>query len=285
MADVDVDVLTAAPRLSDSDMRKISELIYAKSGIALRDSKRALVMARLQKRLRHRGFASFGHYLKHLERDRSGTELTAVLDAITTNHTSFFREMAHFHFLANRVVPALLTRPGGRPIAGWSAACSTGEEAYSIALTLLDQVPIAQHGRIRLLASDLSTQAVQAARTGVYPLERVAHLPHATLRRYFERGIGEQEGLVRVKPSVRRLIDFQRLNLIEVENLGATFDFIFCRNTMIYFDRESRQRAVAMLERHLTPDGYLLLSHSEALSEIDHRLRWSGPGVYRRTVA
>lgn len=266
-------------------MQKISALVYARSGIALRDSKRALVMARLQKRLRHGGFASFADYLKYLERDRSGAELTAVLDAITTNHTSFFREIAHFQFLATRVVPALMARPGARPIAGWSAACSTGDEAYSIAVTLLDRVPIAQHGRIRLLASDLSTQAVRTARIGVYPLERVAHVPRASLRRYFERGIGEQEGLVRVNRSVRRLIDFRRLNLIETDHLGATFDFIFCRNAMIYFDRASRQRVISMLERHLAPDGYLFLSHSEGLSEIDHRLQWCVPGVYRRTGA
>jgi chemotaxis protein methyltransferase CheR len=280
-----LEVQNAAPRLTSSDMRKISELVYAKSGIALRDSKRAMVMARLQKRLWHGGFASFSDYLKHLESDESGAELTAVLDAITTNHTSFFREVAHFHFLASHVVPALLTRPASRPIAGWSAACSTGEEAYSIAVTLLDRVPIAQHDRIRLLASDLSKQAIQTARAGVYPLGRVDHLPQATLRRHFERGIGEQEGLVRLNRSVRRLIDFRKLNLIEVDNLAATFDFIFCRNVMIYFDCEARQRVVNMVERHLTPGGHLFLSHSEGLSEINHGLKWCMPGVYRRAGA
>lgn len=279
------EVQNAAARLTSSDMRKISELVYAKSGIALQDSKRAMVVARLQKRLRHGGFASFADYLKHLEGDQSGAELAAVLDAITTNHTSFFREVAHFHFLASRVVPALLARPGARPIAGWSAACSTGDEAYSIAVTLLDRVPIAKHDRIHLLASDLSKQAIQTARIGVYTLDRVAHLPQATLRRHFERGIGEQEGLVRLNRSVRRLIDFRTLNLIEVDNLGATFDFIFCRNVMIYFDCEARQRVVSMLERHLTPGGYLFLSHSEGLSEINHGLRWCMPGVYRRAGA
>jgi len=274
-----------AARLTSSDMRRISELVYAKSGIALRDSKRAMVMARLQKRLRHGGFASFADYLKHLEADRSGVELSAVLDAITTNHTSFFREVSHFNFLAAHVVPALLVRPPSRAIAGWSAACSTGDEAYSIAVTLLDRVPIAQHDRIRLLASDLSQQAMETARTGVYPVGRVSQLPQATLRRHFERGIGEQEGLVRLNRSVRRLIEFRRLNLIEVDNLGTTFDFIFCRNVMIYFDCEARQRVVSMLERHLSPGGYLFLSHSEGLSEIAHGLRWCVPGVYRRAGA
>ncbi len=272
----------AACRLTADDMRKISTLVYEKSGIALRDSKRALVIARLQKRLRQRGFTSFSDYLNYLERDRSGGELTAVLDAITTNHTSFFREIDHFHFLANRIVPALLARPGARPITGWSAACSSGEEVYSVAVTLLDHVPVAQYGRLRLVASDLSTCAIQIARRGVYPLDRVAQLPQVTLQRHFERGLGEQDGLVRLKAQVRRLVEFRRLNLIEIQSLAGIFDFIFCRNAMIYFDRDSRQRAVSMLERHLAPDGYLFVSHSEGLSDINHRLRWCAPGVYRR---
>lgn len=271
--------------LTVGEMRKISALVYAKSGICLRDTKRALVMARLQKRLRNGGFASFADYLHHLERDRSGAELTAVLDAIATNQTGFFREPDHFQCLTTRVVPALMARSGARPIAGWSAACSTGDEAYSIAVTLLDQLSIAQHDRIRLLASDLSTEAIRTARTGVYPLERVAHLPRTTLRRYFERGLGDQQGLARVKRSVRELVEFRRLNLIEIDSLGRTFDFIFCCNVMIYFDRESRQRVVSMLERHLVPDGYLFVSHSESLSEVNHRLRWCVPGVYQRSAS
>lgn len=266
-------------------MRKISTLVYAKSGICLRDSKGALVLARLQKRLRHGGFASFGDYLAYLERDRSGTELTAVLDAISTNQTRFFREPTHFQFMASRLLPTLTARPGAPPITGWSAACSTGDEAYSIALTLLDRVPIAHQQRIRLLASDLSTQVLRVAQAGVYLLERVSDLPRSTLRRYFERGIGEQEGLARVNRRVRSLIEFRQLNLIQIGNLGRTFDFIFCCNVMIYFDREARQRVVSMLERHLAPGGHLFVSHSEALSEIDHRLRWCAPGVYQRSDA
>lgn len=266
-------------------MRRISTLVYEKSGIALRDSKHALVVARLQKRLRNHGFTSFSAYLNYLERDRSGAEIIAVLNAITTNHTSFFREIAHFQFLANRVLPALLSRPGARPITGWSAACSTGEEVYSIAVTLLDRVPAAQHGRLRLMASDLSTEAIRAARRGVYSFDRVAQLPRVTLQRHFERGLGEQDGLVRVKPQIRSLIEFRRLNLIDIDKLAVTFDFIFCRNAMIYFDRDSRQRVVSMLERHVAPDGYVFVSHSEGLSDIEHRLRWCAPGVYRRAAA
>jgi chemotaxis protein methyltransferase CheR len=273
------------PRLTTSELRKITGLIYAKSGIALKDAKRALVAARLQKRVRQGGFGSFAAYLNHVERDRSGAELTAMLDAITTNHTRFYREPAHFRYLASHVLPPLISRSAALPIAGWTAACATGEEAYSIATTLLDHIAPGHHRRIRLLASDLSTEAVREARRGVYPLERVAVVRHRTLRRYFERGLGPEEGLARVHRSVRHLIEFRHLNLIEVDHLGRMFDFIFCRNVMIYFNRESRQRVVSMLERHLAPDGYLFVSHSESLSETDHRLRWCAPGIYRRSAA
>lgn len=271
-------------RLTATDLRRISALVYEKSGIALRENKRGLVIARLQKRLRQGGFASYADYLAYLERDRSGAELTALLDAIATNHTGFFREADHFDFLGECVLPALAAKPGARPIMGWSAACATGEEVYSIAVTLLGRLAPVQQGRVRLLASDLSARAVHTARAGIYPMERVNHLPRGTLRRYFERGVGEQEGVVRVKRQVRSLVDFCRLNLIAIPDLGVRFDFIFCRNAMIYFDRESRQRVVAMLERHLAADGYLFVAHAESLSEIDHRLRRCAAGVYRRST-
>ena len=273
-----------SPRPTATDMRKIASLVYSRSGIALRpDVKEAMVVARLQKRLRTGGFARFADYIRHVEQDRSGAELTALLDALTTNHTSFFREPAHFTFLAERVLQPLLG--GARPISGWSAACATGEEPYSLAITLLDRVPLAQHDRIRLLASDLSTRALATARAGTYSADRVGDVPRATLRRHFERGLGAQAGLVRIKAGVRSLIEFRRLNLMEIQLLGRTFDFIFCRNVMIYFDRDARQRAVSMLERHLARGGFLFVSHSESLSEVTHGLERCAAGVYRRSAA
>jgi chemotaxis protein methyltransferase CheR len=267
-------------------MRRIAHLVYARSGISLRpDVKEAMVVARLQKRLRTGGFVRFADYLRQVEEDRTGVELTALLDALTTNHTSFFREPSHFTLLEDRVLQPLIAQGGSRPITGWSAACATGEEPYSIAITLLERVPIAQHNRIRLLASDISTRALAAARAGTYALERVTEIPRFMLRRYFERGLGEQAGLVRLKAFVRTLIEFRRLNLMDIQLLGRTFDFIFCRNVMIYFDREARQRAVSMLERHLAPAGFLFISHSESLSEVRHGLERCAPGVYQRSAA
>ncbi len=271
------------PRITPSDMRTISRLVYRTSGIALRpDTKQAMVVARLQKRLRLNGFTTFADYLRFVERDRSGEELTALIDAITTNHTSFFREPRHFDVLADEVLPRVAAAAGGRPVLGWCAACATGEEAYTLAITGLERVTPAQPPPFRLLASDLSTRALDTARARVYPMERVAHVPAATLRRYFERGRGPSTGFVRVKARVADLVEFRRVNLIEVESVGTRFDFIFCRNVMIYFDAEVRRRVVSMLERHLHPGGYLFVSHSESLNEVDHTLRWRMPGVYQR---
>jgi chemotaxis protein methyltransferase CheR len=265
--------------LGDREMQAIAALVYRQCGITLHDGKRELVAARLQRRLRHHGFRSYSEYLRFLEQDSTGGELVALLDAIATNHTSFFREPQHFTTLTDRLLPDLAGRAGARALLGWSAACSTGQEPYTITIALL------QRGfeRFRLLASDISTKALATARGGVYRLDEVASLPQPILRAYFERGLGEQAGLARVAGAVRQHVEFQRLNLLEVTRLARTFDFIFCRNVMIYFDRDVRQRVVSMLERHLAPGGVLFVSHSESLNGISHGLRWMAPAVYQRS--
>jgi chemotaxis protein methyltransferase CheR len=268
--------------LSDRDLRTITQLVYEKSGITLGDAKRPLIVARLQKRLRTGRFASFGEYLERVAADASGGELTALIDAITTNHTSFFREAQHFDFLATRVVPEWLERRDGTPLTGWSAPCSTGEEPYSIVMTLLECLPAAEHSRVRIEACDLSTRAVHAARAGVYPLARVEGVPLPILRKYFERGLGDQSGLARVRRAVRDRVDVSVQNLLEIQSLGRTFSFIFCRNLMIYFDRPVQQRVVATLERHLADGGYLFIAHSESLNGVQHGLHWVAPAIYRK---
>ncbi|MGH9309650.1 MAG: CheR family methyltransferase [Vicinamibacterales bacterium] len=265
-------------RLSDDELRRIVRLVYERSGITLHAGKKALIVARLQKRLRAGGYSTFSEYLKAVDADPSGAELGALLDAITTNHTSFFREEQHFRVLESHVLPTLTGRAG--PIRVWSAACSTGEEPTTLAVTMLEAG--ADRGRVRLLASDLSSRALATARAGVYRMDRVAGIPMDLLRRYFERGLHAQEGLARVAPAVRRAIEYRQLNLLEIGDLGERFDVIFCRNVMIYFDRDVQQRVVSMLERHLAPGGYLFISHSESLNGIAHQLRWVAPAVYRR---
>jgi chemotaxis protein methyltransferase CheR len=271
---VDVEL---ADTLTDRDLKTLARLVYDRAGITLHDGKRALVTARLQKRVRTGGFGSFTAYVKYVEQDPSGDEVVALLDAISTNHTSFYREPQHFDLLTSRIAPEI--GPQGLDI--WSAACSSGEEPYTIAMTLSDAVGDKVSG-VRILASDLSTKVLAAARTGVYKMERVEGLPRDVLRRHFEKGLGAQAGLARVQSRLAALVKFERLNLLEIGDLGRRFEVIFCRNVMIYFDRAVQQRVVSMLERHLKPGGWLFISHSESLNGISHGLQWVAPAVYRR---
>jgi len=275
------DVHFDADTLTDRDMRALARLVYDHSGITLHDGKRALVTARLQKRLRHGRFRNFAEYVRFVENDPSGQEVVALLDAIATNHTAFYREAEHFDYLATQVVPSMQAA-GQRAIRLWCAACSSGEEPYTMAMTLADALPPGGLSHVRILASDISTKALRTARDGVYRMHRVTGLRSEVLRRHFEKGLGEQAGLARVQPRLRAVVEFQRLNLLEVADLGSRFDVIFCRNVMIYFDRAIQQRVVNMLEQHLAPNGWLFLSHSESLTGIKHGLRWVGPAVYQR---
>jgi chemotaxis protein methyltransferase CheR len=268
--------------LTDRDLSTIRRMVYEKSGIMLHEGKGALVMARLQKRLRAGGFRSFRQYIRHVQMDETGDELTALIDAIATNHTSFFREPRHFGFLRDVVLPPLVARRDNGVIYGWSAACSTGEEPYTIAMTLFDQFGADSARRVRLLASDLSTKALAAARAGVYKTQRIADVPRDTARKYFETAPALPAGSMRVAGAIRQLVDFQQLNLLDPMPPRPIYDFIFCRNAMIYFDRPAQQRVVHTLERQLAPGGYLFISHAESLNCVHHGLTWIAPAVYRR---
>jgi chemotaxis protein methyltransferase CheR len=270
------------PDLTDRDLAVIVRLVYEKSGIALHAGKRALVMARLQKRLKQGGFDSFKAYVEHLRSDKTGDEIAAMLDAIATNHTAFFREPQHFEFLAEVVLPALQARRGRLPILGWTAACSTGEEAYTLAITAFQALGDDAGGRMRLLASDLSSKALRHAAAGVYKAERVTGLPRHVVLKYFAKQPAPHTGMLQVVAPVRRIVEFRRLNLIHLPAAGQAFDFIFCRNAMIYFDRDAQQRVIQGLEARLAPGGYLFTSHSESLNTLRHGLTWIAPSVYRR---
>jgi chemotaxis protein methyltransferase CheR len=269
--------------LTDRDLLTIRRLVYEKSGIMLHEGKGALVMARLQKRLRAGGFRSFRQYIRHVQGDESGDEMTALIDAIATNHTSFFREPRHFGFLRDVVLPQLVARKDNGQIHGWSAACATGEEPYTIAMTLFEQFGADTARRVKLLASDLSTKALTAARAGVYKPQRMADVPREVARKYFEHAPGAPLGSMRLSEPIRRLVEFQQLNLLDTVAPRPIYDFIFCRNAMIYFDRPAQQQVVNMLERQLAPGGYLFISHAESLNCIHHGLTWIAPAVYRRS--
>jgi chemotaxis protein methyltransferase CheR len=267
----------ATLELTERDLSAIIQLVYERSGIALHQGKRELVTARLHKRVRAGGFDSFAAYVAHVKADVSGAAMTTLLDSIATNHTHFFREARHFDFLADHV-PELRARARDGLLEGWSAACSTGEEPYSILMRLHE----AGHDRVRLLASDISTKALATAKAGVYPMAKVADVPQPLLRSYFEKGLGEQVGLARVGLALRKLVEFRALNLLEVTSLSRQFDFVFCRNVMIYFDKPIQQRVVTMLERHLKPGAYLFIAHSESLNGITHDLEPVIPAVFRK---
>ena len=277
--------LPPSSELSDHDLAAIVRLVYEKSGITLHAGKRALVIARLQKRLLQGGFGTFREYVRRLQSDPSGDEVTAMIDAIATNHTAFFREPQHFAFLAEVVLPRLQARRHHWPMLGWCAACSTGEEAYSIAMTIFDHLGDDAVRRVRLLASDLSTKALARARSGVYKVDRLADLPRHQALKYFAKGRGTGETTVQVVDPLRRIIEFRRLNLLKPPPPGPPLDFIFCRNVLIYFDRDVQQRVVQGLEERLAPGGYLFISHSESLSGLRHALTWTAPAIYRREAA
>jgi chemotaxis protein methyltransferase CheR len=269
---------------------RVRKLVYDKAGIELRPGKEALVTARLSKRMRETGCPTYEAYVDRAMQDSTGEGLLDLIDALTTNFTSFLREPAHFEFMRHEVLPSLGSRAKAsqESLEVWCAAAATGEEPYSIAFTLLDVLGTDVRGgtRCRVLATDISTRALTQARQGVYPAERFAGVPRDWLPKYLQKGSGETEGLYRVRPEVARVVEFRRLNLIEPLPTGlaqgGAFPLIWCRNVMIYFDTLVQQRVVAGLEQSLEPGGYLFTGHSESLSGIRHGLEYVQPAIYRR---
>jgi chemotaxis protein methyltransferase CheR len=273
--------------ISDEEFRLLRTLVHQQAGIALGDSKRALVCARLGRRLRHYGYATFGQYYEHLmERDPGGAELLRMINAITTNKTDFFREPHHFDFLRSEVLGRLAARTpsdGQRSLRLWSAGCSSGEEPYSMAVTVLDGLPRAFAWDVRILASDIDTDMLERGRTAVYPADQLTQVPEQLRRRYFLRGRGASEGWVRVRPDVQQLVSFRRINLRdEAWPIRTLFDAVFCRNVIIYFDRQLQQRLVGQFLQFLKPGGYLFLGHSESLLGMRVGLRYLGGTVYQK---
>jgi chemotaxis protein methyltransferase CheR len=263
--------------LSDQDFEAIRRLAYAKFGLDLRKGKEELVAARLSKKLREYGMESFRQYYRHVLDDATGEALVGLIDALTTNHTSFLREPAHFDFLRLQIVPALGTR--GR-VEIWSAACSSGEEPYSIACSLLDAG--VDPSLVRIWATDISTRVLKTAREAVYPAERFQGVPKEWMQKYLMRGTGKWEGWLRIRREVRSLVEFQRVNLIEPLAMGFTFPVIFCRNVMIYFDKPTQEEVIRRLSSRLEPGGWLLVGHAESLAGVNHTLRYIRPAVYQK---
>jgi chemotaxis protein methyltransferase CheR len=268
--------------LTGREFEQIRRLAYEKFGLDLRNGKEPLVSMRLGKKIRELNLRSFQEYYRHVMEDQTGEALTAMIDALTTNHTSFFREAAHFEFLRQAILPGLRQR---ERIAIWSAACSTGEEPYSIAFCLLEELGEPALTKIRILATDISTRVLASARRAAYPADRFDGVPTHQLRRYLLRGEQRWKGWYRVKPEVRAVVEFRRLNLMEQFSQLGPFSVIFCRNVMIYFDKPTQQDLVNRLAGRLEPGGYLLIGTAESLNRVDHPLRYVQPAIYRKPEA
>jgi chemotaxis protein methyltransferase CheR len=272
-------IVDTVPVLSQGEYEKISRLAHEHFGLDLRESKQGMVAARLGKKVRELGLASFQRYYDYVKADRSGTALAGMVDLLTTNHTSFFREPRHFDFLRKTIFPLLRPRPW---IHIWSAACSSGEEPYSIAMSLLEAAPREAAATVRIKATDISTRVLDKASRGVYSEERVAEIPPVLRQRYLLKTKEESAPSFRFKSEVRSMIGFERLNLLGRLPEGYRCSVIFCRNIMIYFDKPTQQTLVERLSECLEDGGYLLIGHSESLNNIAHGLDYVCPATYRK---
>ncbi len=271
--------------MSESDYTNFSTLIYKKAGINLHEGKKSLLKARLTKYLRKTRFGSLEEYYQYLMNDDTGEEMVRLLDVISTNLTYFFREPKHYDFLRSKALPQVLEFSDSlnkRAIRVWSAGCSSGEEAYSLGI-VLNQFLCSHEGlQIQILATDISTRVLKKATDGIYEKEKLEKIPYDLRSRYFQRGINKRSGYYRVKPQLRKMISFRRLNLMEPFPPGRTFQIIFCRNVMIYFDKHTQERIVQKFYGALEKGGFFFIGHSESLTNIKHAFQYIQPSVYRK---
>jgi chemotaxis protein methyltransferase CheR len=272
-----MNAMTSSAELTSEQFTEISHLIYRQCGIHLKTGKEALVRARLAKRLRALSIGSIDAYMDLVGSDEGRGEIGLLVDAMTTNKTNFFREGAHFDFLGRSVLAEL----PDRHLRFWSAACSSGEEPYTLAMVLREALPDIDRRDFLVLATDISQRMLDVARQGVYSAERVREVPVELRSRYFER-TGRGPGEVQVKSSLRDLVRLGWLNLMQPWPMKGPFHVIFCRNVMIYFDRPTQQKLVNRFWNILAPGGFLFVGHSEGLSAIKHEFRYVKPAVYRK---
>ena len=260
--------------LTDADFKRIRELIYQRAGIVLAEHKREMVYSRLAKRLRHHGLTRFTDYLQRLERQPEAKEWEAFTNALTTNLTAFFREAHHFPLLAEHI------KNKQDPVTIWCSAASTGEEPYSLAMTLLETLG-AKASQAKVIATDIDTDALARARAGVYPLEQVRKLDEVRVKRFFQKGTGNHAGFARIRPEVSALVEFQPLNLLAPQwPIKGLFDAVFCRNIMIYFDKDTQSKILKRFAPLMKPDGLLFAGHSENFSYISDAFKLRGQTVY-----
>lgn len=274
--------------LGDLEFKLFRELIFEKSGINLHEGKKELLRTRLGSRIRAKDLSSFKDYYDLIQKDKTDIELMGLLDAISTNLTSFYREVKHFHFLENNIIPEILargSRSNNKMLRCWSAGCSSGEEPYTIILSLLDNPEISGSWDIKMLATDISIEMLEKAIRAVYDEEKIKTVPKSMIRKYFVKGTNDQEGLYRVRQEISKLPQFKRFNLMTRNfPFKHKFDFIFCRNVMIYFDKPTQEVLISKFYNALIKGGYLLIGHSESLTGIQHQFKYVLPTIYRKSV-
>jgi chemotaxis protein methyltransferase CheR len=269
--------------LTNREFRFITSLVYDRSGIVLGPNKVNMVYSRLSRRLRELGLPTFGAYCELIQGPEGPDELGALINAITTNLTRFFRERHHFDHLRREMI-RFKSASKSKRLRIWSAGCSSGEEPYSIAMTMAEVLLDLSAWDVRILATDLDTNMIATAEAGVYPVGTIADLSKSTRVRFFERVPGANEGSGRVVEPIRRLITFKHLNLLGTWPMKGPFDAIFCRNVMIYFDAPTKTTLVERFTKLLKPGGWLYIGHSESLLDHHGNLRLSGPTIYRKTA-
>jgi chemotaxis protein methyltransferase CheR len=264
--------------LSEKEFRQVSQIVHSISGIHLKNGKEALVRARLMKRLRALRMKSFTEYIRFINTDDGREEIGLLIDAMTTNKTGFFREADHFSFLCDTILPGM----NGRKMRFWTAACSSGEEPFSLSMLLHENIPDMRSKDILILATDISLRMLEMARAGIYREDRVRELPSAFLKKYFVRVQGDQPPAYRLTDEVKATVRLAWLNLMDPWPMKGLFNVIFCRNVMIYFDRPTQQSLISRFWNLLEPGGYLFVGHSEGLSAIKHEFHYVKPAIYKK---
>lgn len=264
------------PQMGELEFRRFQKLIYEAAGIHLAPVKRSMVAGRLAKRLKVLQLPDFVSYVRYV--DLNAAEYQLVVDLLTTNETYFFREPKHFDFLREKVLGQFSR---GQKFQVWSAACSSGEEPYSVAMLLADELG---NNGWRILASDISTQVLARAKLGLYPLTRTEGIPQTYLKKYCLRGVDREAGNLLVDKSLREKVDFEQVNLLEPPRGMPTFDVVFLRNVLIYFQADTKKHVVTQVIKNLKPGGYLFIGHSETLNGMECGLQQVAPAIYRKSL-
>lgn len=275
-------------KLSDKDFLRVSQFIHREYGIHLPPAKKTLLEGRLRKRMRQCAMNTFSAYCDYLFTEEGlKEEAVFMIDAVTTNKTDFFREPHHFEYLTRHALPELTENQTGlqKKIIAWSAACSTGDEPYTLAMVLSEFSENHPGTDFSIVATDISTKVLDIARTAIYTEEKIAPVPYALRKKYLLRSRDPDKKLVRIAPEVRERVSFYRFNLMDAHPpIREPLSIIFCRNVMIYFDPETQERLIRMFYEHLSPGGYLFMGHAESINTMNVPLNFVAPTIYRKKM-